>query len=515
MNVNFFGHNCFLLQGKKILIVTDPWLTDEGAFFGSWFQWPVNHHLKSKLIESLNTNIKTCLYISHEHQDHFDRATLREIQPYIELCIIPSYDDKYLYNEMLDLGYEITELSNESRYYLNEVDYLELMIVDTGVNHDSTAIIHIDKKTFVNQNDCKIFDRLSYLEDMEIDFYAVQFSGASWHPVCFDLSEVEKANISKKKALSKLVAVRNAIKQIKPKYYIPSAGPAVFPFLETSLSLGFGNIFLHQADMKKFLNSSNTQILFLKPGDQINDLNITEPIAPPKATDLHQMKKEFFCHFENVQDDDFCVNKLLGEVNKRIAQIRDLKFSECPKILFDWQENGLEIDLNKASVRLINFASYKMPASYEKITASKAYFSLMSDPKNRWQDIALSLRASVRRKPDVLNTFVNIFLFSNDSNIRSGFTTTLDINDERMVVVNPLNGKNYEINRYCPHNGADLKNAKIDKNGNVVCPRHAWLFDLENRGKCTSADASLDAKEIVDTISLCDTVSARLFNQSE
>ena len=150
-----------------------------------------------------------------------------------------------------------------------------------------------------------------------------------------------------------------------------------------------------------------------------------------------------------------------------------------------------------------------------KVSASKSYFCLMSDPSYRWQDIYLSLRASVLRVPDVFNTFVNIFLFSDASNIRSAFVSTLDIKDEKILIVNPLDGKNYEINRYCPHNGADLKDARIDKDGNLVCPRHSWLFKLNNNGICEKADVSIDAREVVETISLCESASARLLKVDE
>ena len=71
----------------------------------------------------------------------------------------------------------------------------------------------------------------------------------------------------------------------------------------------------------------------------------------------------------------------------------------------------MEIDLTKGTVDIVDFSTYKMPSSFMKISASKAYFSLMSNSSYRWQDIALSLRASVQRKPDMLNAFVNIFLF--------------------------------------------------------------------------------------------------------
>ena len=150
-----------------------------------------------------------------------------------------------------------------------------------------------------------------------------------------------------------------------------------------------------------------------------------------------------------------------------------------------------------------------------KVAGSRAYFSLMSNPNYRWEDIYLSLRARVKREPDVFNTFINIFLCSDPSSIRAGFTTTMDIKDERIVIVNHVDGKNYEINRYCPHNGADLKNAKIDNNGNLICPRHSWSFNLENKGKCESAKATINAQEIVETISLCETISVRMLKNRE
>ncbi|MDC0096366.1 MBL fold metallo-hydrolase [Amylibacter sp.] len=510
MKITFFGHNCYALQGTNVVVLTDPWLTKNGAFFGSWFQWPINHHYKDNLKDILNTKNNTILYISHEHQDHFDKETLIEIQPLVDLCIIPDYEDKFLRNELLTMGYKIQELRDQTKHFLNHTDYIELMIVDTGVNHDSAAIFKIDEETFLNQNDCKVFDRLTYLQDKSIDYYAVQFSGATWHPVCYDLSDDEKKKISKKKVLSKLVAVRNAINVISPKFYLPSAGPAIFPFLDESLSLGIDNIFLHQPDLDKFLKNTDTKLIYLQPGETLDRLSDTLPIQPPTNNELLTLKKNLDCEFKVLSDLNFEVDQLITQIENRIEKIKDINFSQCPNLLFDWNQQGLEIDLNHGKVKFIDWTEYEFPDSYMKVTASMAYFHLMSDPSYRWQDIYLSLRASVQRVPDVFNTFVNIFLFSDASNIRSAFLSTLDIKDEKILIVNPLDGKNYEINRYCPHNGADLKDARIDQDGNLICPRHSWLFNLNNNGKCESADVTIDAREVIETISLCETASARL-----
>jgi nitrite reductase/ring-hydroxylating ferredoxin subunit len=43
----------------------------------------------------------------------------------------------------------------------------------------------------------------------------------------------------------------------------------------------------------------------------------------------------------------------------------------------------------------------------------------------------------------------------------------------------------YQVQRYCPHAGADLTHAKI-QDSKLICPRHHWAFDLRSQGKCVS-----------------------------
>lgn len=510
MKIKFFGHNCYLLQSESASIIIDPWLSKTGAFFGSWFQWPKNHHLMPELINILEKSVPTILYISHEHQDHFDIDTLKVIRPFISKCIIPKYEDEYLLTELKTLGFEVIELADQIKYFINTHSYIELMIVDTGVNHDSTAIVNLGNETFVNQNDCKIFDRLQYLKSRKIDYYAVQFSGATWHPVCYEIDEKQKKQISKKKVLSKLVAIRNAIELIKPRFYFPSAGPAVFPFLDANLSLGRDNIFIHQSEVAQFLRSSPTRLVFLRPGQTFIESDKYAPIEPPTMLELNEMRHALTCSFLNLDDHGINIDALTRQIELRLEKIKDIKFDFCPIIIFDWGNGGLEIDLNNYTCKTVCFSDYIAPVPHMRISANEQYFNLMSNPQYRWQDIYLSLRARVTRIPDLFNTFVNIFLFSDVDNIRSGFTTTLDINSERMIITSPFNGKNYEVNRYCPHNGADLRDAMIDENNNLICPRHSWLFNLENSGKCNTSDASVNAVEVCKSISLCESISVRL-----
>ena len=54
----FLGHASFLYVSTDFLILMDPWLSDAGAYFNSWYQFPCNHHLESKVIDILKNDTR-------------------------------------------------------------------------------------------------------------------------------------------------------------------------------------------------------------------------------------------------------------------------------------------------------------------------------------------------------------------------------------------------------------------------------------------------------------------------
>jgi UDP-MurNAc hydroxylase len=101
------------------------------------------------------------------------------------------------------------------------------------------------------------------------------------------------------------------------------------------------------------------------------------------------------------------------------------------------------------------------------------------------------MQASVQRRPDVYNTIANIFLFADESNLAESLVQSLNLSKERIVI--EYRGQQFEINRYCPHQGGDLAYASIDDDLHVVCPRHNWRFDLACGGICKTSGASIHA----------------------
>jgi UDP-MurNAc hydroxylase len=307
-------------------------------------------------------------------------------------------------------------------------------------------------------------------------------------------SEKEKIDISIIKNNSKLKNVVNAIKTLKPLYYIPAAGPAIFPYLNSFYSSGKDNIFIHQDTIAKVLNENDiNNVLYPIPGDIIDESIIdNKPTLPPTPNELSSYKNCTYDFWSNYIS-EFSITDLELAIQNRLDQIWDLEF-DCDTLLkFQWgdmEDEQLTIDLQYKHV------SRKVDLTASKIyilRAEKKYFSLMCT-KNRWQDIYLSLRAQPYRNPDEFNNFINLFLFSDVDNIRECFLSSLAIPSEKILKINK-SGICFAMNRYCPHQGADLSNVEINDNNEVVCPRHGWHFSLDRSGQCLNSHLSLFSKK--------------------
>lgn len=490
-SLKFLGHNGFLVESLTEYLAIDPWLTDKGAFHGSWFQYPKNHHLQAQLVETSQKK-KGWIFISHGHEDHFDVDTLGKLGR-DAVFVIPRYCDDALRSEIDRLGFQYIELLDGQSSAVSEWLTLTCLISDIGVNHDSALLVETPAFSFFNQNDCKIFDRLDELP-RPITYYSVQFSGATWHPVCYEnYSAGERAEVSREKALKKLDNVVGAMQRLRPGFFIPAAGPAIFPFLPMSLSCGGDNIFIHQPVLHQYLLGANIEnVLYPRPGDAISELTPRDPIAPPTEDDILEYRKGIADIWESI-DRDFSQERLVDEINNRLDKIWDLEFP-CDSLLVlawgDGPEESLCIDL--AEKAIVDPAA-SMP-EFLRLTADKKYFALMCGD-DRWQNIHLSLRARLYRQPDRFDNILSIFLMSDASNLRDSILKTLAIPKER-ITISGGDGVRYEINRYCPHQGADLRCATIREDGKLVCPRHGWVFSLEDDGKALDGSCSLEAKII-------------------
>ena len=166
--------------------------------------------------------------------------------------------------------------------------------------------------------------------------------------------------------------------------------------------------------------------IYLKPGNFFKKKYV-DPIPPPTLEEISSYKKKIFNTWDQIPN-NLDRNALEKSIFDRFAKIEDIKLQNCPILIFNYSgvfnENDstsnykVFIDLNTKTL-LDNF---NYSSSFMEIISSKKYFNLMTS--KRWQNVSLSFKAKIVVKPDQFNNDLNLFLFSDLSNIRNNFITT-------------------------------------------------------------------------------------------
>ena len=71
MKLRYIYSACVLIETDKVKVLCDPWFT-QGIYYGSWFQYPPLPKNPVEIIGKVDA-----IYISHVHEDHFDKVFLK------------------------------------------------------------------------------------------------------------------------------------------------------------------------------------------------------------------------------------------------------------------------------------------------------------------------------------------------------------------------------------------------------------------------------------------------------
>ncbi|MDB9762741.1 Rieske 2Fe-2S domain-containing protein [Alphaproteobacteria bacterium] len=494
----YLGHAGFWIRTDKSDFLMDPWFSPNGAYYSGWYQWPPNQKILANIIQEISySDKKLFIYLSHEHEDHFCEYTLENITKNKKATfIIPDFEDKNFENTIRKKfnNYNKLLVIKDKKTTVLEDFKVTLFVDDKGINHDSAILFNNKKFTFFNQNDCKMFDRFEEVIriNSKIDYYACQFSGANWHPSTFIMDENLKKTISEKRNLQKFKTIEKSIKKLSCSNYIASAGPVCF--LDPEEDYINKNIynFPNSKNLYDFLkinikeNNTNYNFLSPYPGDFINEKN---QVANSKYYNIKSYRKEFYKGRPvlNVKMQD--IIKFLNKKLNSIKPIIHLCNFQAP-IIFSLNNQHFIVDFDKVKIKIIEENDF--PEIYLRVFAPEWWYNLMVNNISG-QSLCLTMSPRILRINEYC-IFQNLFLFTNLTDIVIAFKQTLNISNKRCVV--QCNGINFEINRYCPHQGADLQNSTIENNI-LTCPRHNISFDLSNDGKALDGiKLSLQAKKI-------------------
>ncbi|MDC0707032.1 Rieske 2Fe-2S domain-containing protein [Stigmatella sp. ncwal1] len=519
MRITFIGHAGFVVETDSAVVVMDPWLSPRGAFDSAWMQLPRNHHLAPQVRELLETSPKQrFLYISHEHRDHFDPEFLETLTKRDFSVLIPRFQRSALRDMFQAYGCKrIISCRDGQEIPLPGGGYVKLFLTESGTNRDSGILVRGDGQSFLNLNDCKIHDRLSRIMEAEgsIDFFSAQFSGAIWHPTCYEYSREVYEEIALKKRASKFEAVARAIQMVKPRAFLAAAGPACF--LDPSLfhlNLEKVNIFPRASELFAFLKErlpgSPTRYIEPMPGDVMDAASLEWVQVPERLTDenlqdyLHAYALDMAHVFRERRR-----NILLAEVDMIHEQLRVELRRKLDRLelharvgmplymgLKELPGKWLRVDFRQRRVDAV--AEIKERSRYTMVM-SATDVSRVLERKLTWEELLLSFRHRMSRTPDVYEPILHAFLGLEIEDVGTFCEDLIAAEARRERTVVTAGGKRYSVQRFCPHQGADLTEAWIEGGRYLLCPRHRWQFDLQDGGRCATNGLSIEAKCLPDT----------------
>ena len=219
MKVTYIGHACILMESGGTRILMDPWLTDP-TYHGTWWHYPPLA-LGVRDLPRLDY-----LYVSHEHPDHFDPPTLRQLDKDVHV-IIANFKRKRFRDHLATLGFRrISEVDFGQDFRCNGSGLSVRLIPPDRAWDDSAILVKDGITTVLNVNDCHLDDatleRLG--KEQQIDLAFLTFTGASQYPGCFEFalaSKIQRWQESKESHVEEFV---NWARLLRTRRAVPAAG---------------------------------------------------------------------------------------------------------------------------------------------------------------------------------------------------------------------------------------------------------------------------------------------------
>jgi len=418
--VRFLGQACTLIETNNERIIVDPWIVGP-CNVNSWYTL----RRKAATKKDIPTDIDY-IYISHEHQDHFQEETLREFNKNIPIYICKFPTDRF-YNAVLNLGFKnVIELSSwKSEKLSDDLEITSIKNIDL-MFEDSALLIKSNEGTVFCQTDCKMdFESLKKVNAAKPDIGFFMYSVANWYPDVYNYSKEKRDEIAKKRKAAKINGFINYVNVISPKYAIAYAGGPLFPH-KSQLKLNYPITVFGCPDESKTAwdNSGNTgtEVVIMAADDEISiDGTHTQNNEPILSTNKIDAVNELSLE---IQDD---LNRRRREEGEASSRLSNEIIDYFTKIISENQIARKHIDMKVQLIAegrnggnfILDITKDKESGSFVKEGTTDDWNYWMKIPAHLvqkavnnellWETLFLSARWQGDRKPDQWNEhFINL-----------------------------------------------------------------------------------------------------------
>jgi len=222
MRTTYYGQACTLVEAGGIKLLTDPWLT-EGAYQGTWFH---THILADANVtpQTISKDVDY-LFLSHEHQDHTDIATLKHFRRDIPLLICRFSTSKFR-DFLRQAGFTNIREAESGRPVDLGGGVRATIFQTVEYTNDSAILVEHRGIRVFNETDCKLsYKDLIHIGTLGVDIGFYMFSGANWYPMMYDYTPDKLRDLVCRRRRSLLRSLVQRVRLTKPRFAVPAAGP--------------------------------------------------------------------------------------------------------------------------------------------------------------------------------------------------------------------------------------------------------------------------------------------------
>jgi UDP-MurNAc hydroxylase len=519
MRATSIGHAGILVETDAGSVLCDPWFVP--AFFGSWFVFPRNDRLPDDLVERIER--ADFLYVSHLHGDHHDEPWLREHLRRDIPVVLPGYPTREQERTMRALGF--TELVRtvdgeelELAPGLTVAIHIEASITD-GPGGDSALVVSDGRTRLVNQNDCRTTDLERLRGHGPVDLHWLQYSGAIWYPMVYDLPEQTKRELCAAKVESQFARAMRYVETIGARAVVPSAGPPAF--LDESLfhlnviTGDEASIFPDQRSFLARLSEAGRQGILAVPGTAIDvtpeSIEVHHPFDDADVTAIFEDKATYLKTYQAdwapwleaetarwAHDPTDLVATLRAWWEPLLAMAPRLRRAVGAGCLLRAGDCEILIDFPAGEVRAYAGEPYAFRFDIERDLVETVVEARAVDWSN---SLLLSCRFTAWRDGEFNEYLYNFLKSLSPERMRRAEAEAVRRLDPPPALEPDIELGGWIVQRRCPHRQADLSAFGEIEGDELVCTLHGWRFDLAT-GRClTSADHPLRIRPRTSTVS--------------
>ena len=507
MRATSIGHAGILIDTLDGSILCDPWFLP--AFFGSWFVFPRNDQLSPELMQRIEH--PDYLYISHLHADHLDEAWLADHVDRSTTVLIPGYPTRELERTLRSFGFDNVIRTNDGEEValgtnLRVAIHVETSITD-GPGGDSALVVSDGTARLVNQNDCRTDDLDALRADGPVDLHWLQYSGAIWYPMIYDVPPQRMRELVDAKVASQFARAMRYVETIGATAVVPSAGPPAFLdpelFRFNMITGDELSIFPDQRSFMSRLTAAGHRGILAIPGTAIDiaegSITVEHPIDDSAVEAIFEHKEPYLRQYQhdwmpwltemhrswNPPSTDL-LSTLKAWWEPLLAMAPALRSGIGNCCLLHAGDLGVIIDFPNGEVREFAGEDYAFRFDIQRELVETVVAQHAIDWSNA---LFLSCRFRAWRAGSFNEYIYNFFKSLSPERMRRAEAEARRRLDP---LRNELAGQevrigDYIVERLCPHRQADLSVFGEIDDGEFVCTLHGWRFDLET-GRCFTAD---------------------------